>query len=187
MSLARQLKQLLISLRPRQWTKNLLVYAALIFSERLFDGPAVAAATAAFVIFCLLSGAVYLVNDLADLEQDRRHPVKRDRPLASGKLSRSFATVAAICIVVIALVGAFSLGTRFGVAGVVYFVMMTAYSLALKHVVILDVLIVALGFVLRAVAGALAIDVAFSNWLLICTLLGALFLALAKRRHELTL
>lgn len=141
----------------------------------------------AFAIFCLLSGAVYLVNDLVDVEQDRRHPVKRDRPLASGNLSRSVAIAAALVMVVVGLAGAFSIGTRFGVASVVYFVTMTAYSLALKNVVILDVLIVAMGFVLRAVAGALAIDVAFSNWLLVCTLLLALFLALAKRRHELTL
>jgi len=186
-SLARQLKQLLISLRPHQWTKNLVVLAALIFAERLFDGPSLAAAAIAFVIFCLLSGAVYLVNDLVDLDQDRRHPVKRDRPLASGKLSHRVAVTAAVVIVAVGLTGAFLLGARFGVAAVVYFVTMTAYSLALKNVVILDVLIVALGFVLRAVAGALAIDVVFSNWLLVCTLLGALFLALAKRRHELTL
>ena len=121
------------------------------------------------------------------MEQDRRHPVKRDRPLASGKLSPVVALTAAVSIVVIGLTGAFLLGTRFGIAALIYFAMMTAYSLALKNVVILDVLVVALGFVLRAVAGALAIDVAFSNWLLVCTLLLALFLALAKRRHELTL
>ena len=187
MSLARQLKQLLISLRPHQWTKNLLVFAALIFAERLFDGPAVTASSLAFVVFCLLAGSVYLVNDLVDLEQDRRHPVKRDRPMAAGKLSPIVALAAAVSIMVVGLAGAFRLGTPFGVASVVYVVTMIAYSLALKNVVILDVLIVAMGFVLRAVAGALAIDVAFSSWLLVCTLLGALFLALAKRRHELTL
>lgn len=187
MSYARQLKQLLVSLRPHQWTKNLVVLAALIFAQRLFHGPSLRSAAIAFGIFCLLSGAVYLVNDLVDIEQDRRHPVKRERPLASGKLSKGFALTSAGIILVVALVGAFALATPFGVASVVYFVTMTGYSLALKHVVILDVLVVALGFVLRAVAGALAIDVAFSNWLLVCTLLGALFLALAKRRHELTL
>ena len=187
MSFARQLKQLLISLRPHQWTKNLVVLAPLIFAERLFDGPSLVAAAKAFAIFCLLSGAVYLVNDLIDVERDRWHPIKRDRPLASGKLSPAVASVAAVTIVVVGLTGAFLLGTRFGIAALVYFLMMTAYSLALKNVVILDVLVVALGFVLRAVAGALAIDVVFSNWLLVCTLLGALFLALAKRRHELTL
>ena len=187
MSLARQLKQILITLRPHQWSKNLILFAALIFAERLFDGPSLAAAAIAFAIFCLLSGAVYLVNDLIDVERDRRHPIKRDRPLASGTLSPVVAMVAAVSIVVVGLTGAFLLGTRFGIAALVYFLMMTAYSLALKNVVILDVLIVALGFVLRAVAGALAIDVVFSNWLLVCTLLGAMFLALAKRRHELTL
>ena len=187
MSLARQLKQLLISLRLHQWIKNLVVLAPLIFAERLFDGPSFTAAAIAFAIFCLLSGAVYLVNDLIDVEQDRRHPIKRDRPLASGKLSPVVAIAAAVSIVAVGLTGAFLIGTRFGLAALVYFLTMTAYSLALKNVVILDVLIVALGFVLRAVAGALAIDVVFSNWLLMCTLLGALFLALAKRRHELTL
>lgn len=187
MSPAGQLKQLFISLRPHQWTKNTVVLAALIFAERLFDGPSLTAAAIAFVIFCLLSGGVYLVNDLVDVEQDRRHPVKRNRPLASGKLSHGVALASAMLIVAVGLTGAFLLGTSFGVASVIYFVTMTAYSLALKNVVILDVLIVALGFVLRAVAGALAIDVAFSNWLLVCTLLIALFLALAKRRHELTL
>ncbi len=187
MSLARQLKQILISLRPQQWTKNLVVLAALGFAERLFDGPALTAAAIAFGIFCLLSGGVYLVNDLVDVEQDRRHPVKRDRPLASGKLSRGVALTAAVSIVIVGLPSAFLLGTRFGIAALVYFVTMTLYSLVLKNVVILDVLVVALGFVLRAVAGALAIDEPFSNWLLVCTLLLALFLALAKRRHELTL
>jgi 4-hydroxybenzoate polyprenyltransferase len=186
-SLVRQLEQLLVSLRPHQWTKNLVVLAALIFAERLFDGPSLRSAAIAFVIFCLLSGATYLVNDLVDIEHDRRHPVKRDRPLASGTLSKGFAVASAGVILTIALIGGFALATSFGVASVVYFVTMTAYSLALKHVVIVDVLVVALGFVLRAVAGALAIDVAFSSWLLVCTLLGALFLALAKRRRELTL
>lgn len=186
-SFFRQLGPLLVSLRPYQWTKNLVVLAALIFAERLFDGPSLRSAAMAFGIFCLLSGAVYLVNDLVDIEQDRRHPVKRERPLASGKLSRGFALVSAGIILAVALVGGFALAIPFGIASVVYFVTMTAYSLALKHVVILDVLVVALGFVLRAIAGALAIDVAFSHWLLVCTLLGALFLALAKRRHELTL
>ncbi len=187
MSFYHQLGALFASLRPHQWTKNLVVLAALIFAERLFHGPSLLAAGAAFAIFCVLAGSVYLVNDLVDQEQDRRHPIKRHRPLASGRLSRRVAAVGAAIFVSFGLVAGFALDPGFGVVALAYFVTMTAYSLKLKHVVILDVLIVAMGFVMRAVAGALAIHVAFSNWLLLCTLLGALFLALAKRRHERTL
>ena len=196
-----QLGQLFLSLRPQQWTKNLVLLAALVFAERLFDVPSVLVASAAFVIFCLLSSAVYLVNDLADLEQDRKHvcpssatveqdrkhPVKRNRPLAAGKLSARLAIGAAVVLVTGGLAASYWLAPGFGVVATIYFATMTAYSFILKNIVILDVLIVAFGFVLRAVAGALAIDVIFSNWLLTCTLLAALFLALAKRRQELTL
>jgi len=185
--LVRQLKQLFISLRPHQWTKNLVVLAALIFAERLYHVPSLRLAGGAFVAFCMLSGAVYLVNDLADLEGDRRHPVKRMRPLAAGLLSTSVAKAAALALAGAGLGGSFAIGARFAAVAVVYFVSMMAYSLALKNVVVVDVLVVAMGFVLRALAGAVAIGVAFSHWLLICTLLFALFLALAKRRQELTL
>jgi 4-hydroxybenzoate polyprenyltransferase len=127
------------------------------------------------------------VNDLVDLERDRMHPVKSHRPLAAGRLSPSLARRAALIIVLAALGGSFALGTSFGVAALVYFGLMAGYSYFLKNVVILDVLTVAFAFVLRAIAGAVAIGVAFSNWLLIVTMLLALFLALSKRRHELTL
>lgn len=187
MSLVRKLELLLRSLRPQQWTKNLVVLAALIFAERLYDPEALAAAGGAFVVFCMLSGAVYLINDLMDLEGDRRHPVKKLRPLAAGALSPRFAATATVALAAGALGWSLAIGTAFAITSVVYFVVMTAYSLTLKHVVILDVLLVAFGFVLRAIAGAVAIREPFSNWLLICTLLLALFLALAKRRHELTL
>lgn len=182
-----QFSGLLASLRPHQWTKNLLVLAALVFAEKLYDLSALGAALVAFALFCLLSGAVYLVNDLVDLEADRLHPVKSLRPLAAGKLSPGFARVAAPVIAILALAGSFLLNVPFGVATLVYFLLMMGYSLALKNVVIVDVLVIAFGFVLRAIAGAMAIDVDFSNWLLICTLLAALFLALCKRRQELTL
>jgi len=184
---ARQLKELFISLRPHQWTKNLVVLAALVFAERLFHVPSILAAGTAFVIFCMLSGAVYLVNDLTDLVGDRNHPVKRDRPLASGRLSPRVAVTGVVLFFAGGLAGAWWLGRDLAVVAAIYSVTMVAYSFALKNVVILDVLVVAFGFVLRAIAGALAIHVAFSNWLLICTWLLALFLALAKRRHELTL
>lgn len=178
---------LLLSLRPGQWTKNLLVFAPLIFAVRLFDPASVVAATAAFVLFCLLSGVVYLVNDLADRDTDRLHPTKRHRPIAAGDVPVGVAMAAALGLGVLALWGSFALGWRFGAIAVGYLVMQGAYSGPLKHVVIIDVLIVAIGFVMRAAAGAVAIDVVISNWLFVCTILGALFIALAKRRHELVL
>ena len=182
-----QLYNLFLSLRPHQWTKNLVVFAALVFVPRLHHLPSVVAAVGAFGLFCLLSGAVYLVNDLLDLERDRLHPVKRQRPLAAGLLSPSLAKGAAVVIVLAALGGSFALGTYFGLVALVYIGLMTGYSFVLKNVVILDVLTVSFAFVLRAVAGAVAIEVVFSNWLLIVTMLLALFLTLSKRRHEFTL
>ena len=183
MSLARTL---LVSLRPHQWTKNLVVLAALAFSKHLFDdADAVMRAGVAFVVFCALSGAVYVVNDLADLERDRLHPVKRARPIASGALPVPAARAAAAALFGLGLVAAWALGPGFFLCALAYLALNLAYSFGLKNVVILDVLAIAIGFVLRAVAGAVAIQVAFSEWLIVCTLLLALFLALAKRRHEL--
>jgi 4-hydroxybenzoate polyprenyltransferase len=178
-------RALLVSLRPHQWTKNLVVLAALAFSKHLFDPDAVLRAGLAFVLFCGLSGAAYLVNDLADLEQDRLHPEKRLRPLASGALPLHVARLSAASLGAAGLAGALALGWGFASAALAYLLLNLAYSLWLKHTVILDVLAISLGFVLRAVAGALAIDVRFSDWLLVCTTLLALFLSLAKRRHEL--
>jgi 4-hydroxybenzoate polyprenyltransferase len=178
---------LLHSLRPRQWTKNLLVFGALAFAQRLGDPTAVLKAVVAFVVFCALSGAVYLVNDVLDREQDRRHPTKAKRPIASGALNVNVAIVAAVVLSAAALAVAFSLGWEFFAVATTYLVLQWTYSAFLKHVVILDVLCVAAGFTLRAVAGGAAIMVPVSNWLVLCTTLGALFLALCKRRHELTL
>jgi 4-hydroxybenzoate polyprenyltransferase len=183
----RQLRQLFISLRPQQWTKNFVVLAALIFAERLYHVPSLLRAGTAFAVFCMLSGAVYLVNDLADLEGDRRHPVKRGRPLPSGALSPTFARAAALGLALVGIGVSFAIGRNFAAVSALYFIAMVGYSLVLKNIVVLDVLVVAMGFVLRALAGAVAIGVAFSHWLLICTLLLALFLALAKRRQELML
>jgi 4-hydroxybenzoate polyprenyltransferase len=173
----------LLSLRPRQWVKNFFVFAGLIFSQSLFT-PLVWPALAAFVIFCALSGAIYLFNDLADVEKDRLHPTKRRRPIASGALSVPAGAAIGVLTLVGSLVAAYALSARFGVVATVYAALLTAYSVWLKHVVILDVLTVAIGFVLRAVAGAAAIGVEISGWLVICTILVALFLALGKRRHE---
>ena len=156
----------LLSLRPRQWVKNFFVFAGLIFSQSLFT-PLVWPALAAFAIFCALSGAVYLFNDLADMEKDRLHPTKRRRPIASGALSVPAAVALGVLTLVGSLVAAYALSARFGVVATVYAALLTAYSVWLKHVVILDVLTVAIGFVLRAVAGAAAIGVDITGWLVI--------------------
>ena len=177
------LAALLVSVRPRQWIKNLFVFAGLIFSHKLFTADATRA-LGAFVVFCALSGVVYLLNDVADRERDRAHPVKRKRPVASGALSVRAALVAALVLAVGALGGAAALGPMFLLTAALYVVLLVLYSATLKHVVIVDVITVATGFVLRAVGGAVAIDVEISGALLICTFLIALFLALGKRRHE---
>lgn len=175
------------SLRPAQWTKNLIVFAALIFGERLFDPTAALYAGVAFLAFCGLSGVVYLVNDIVDREADRQHPLKRLRPVAAGVLPVSVASVAAAGISTVALAASFWLGPAFFLHAVAYLLLQVAYSLGLKRQVILDVLAIAIGFVLRASAGGAAVGVHVSQWLLLCTILLALFLALAKRRHEITL
>jgi 4-hydroxybenzoate polyprenyltransferase len=175
------------SLRPEQWTKNLILFGGLLFGQRLFDLRSVLYATVAFAVFCALSGVVYLLNDVADRDADRRHPLKQHRPIASGALSTSAALAAAGVIGLVALVVAFVLRVQFGFFAAAYLGLLTIYSGPLKHVVIIDVLTIAIGFVLRAAAGAVAIDVPISNWLLFITILGALFLALSKRRHELVL
>ena len=178
---------LLLSLRPRQWTKNLFVFGALVFAQRLGDLNSVVRATIAFFVFCALSGAVYLVNDVLDREQDRRHPLKAKRPIASGALSTNAAVIAATALGAAALAVALMLGLPFFAASAAYLSLMFAYSAFLKHIVILDVLTIAIGFTLRAAAGGAAIAVPVSHWLLLCTTLLALFLALSKRRHELVL
>jgi 4-hydroxybenzoate polyprenyltransferase len=178
---------LLTSLRPGQWTKNLLVFAGVLFARELFNPAALARAVAAFVIFCALSGAVYLVNDIADRGNDRQHPHKARRPIASGALSVTLAGWAAACLAIAALGSAFALGVPFGAVAAAYVVLNLLYSGSLKHIVIIDVLTVSIMFVLRAAAGAVVIGVVMSHWLLVCTILLALFLSLAKRRHELVL
>ena len=181
------LYNLLLSLRPGQWTKNLFVFAALVFAQRLGDGVAVVRTVLAFAVFCALSGAVYLVNDVFDREQDRIHPLKASRPIASGALSPAVALTCSGMLAAVALAVALALGLPFFEMAAAYVVLLIAYSAFLKHIVILDVLTIAAGFTLRASAGAAAIGVPISHWLLVCTMLLALFIALSKRRHELTL
>lgn len=176
---------LVASLRPRQWTKNLLVFAGLIFSQSLQQPALVARSTLAFVLFCLLSGGIYLINDVMDAERDRAHPRKRHRPVASGRLPARVALAAGVALLVGASAVGFWLSPRFGVVAVGYVALLTAYSIGLKHVVIVDTLVIAAGFVLRALAGVVVLDIDFSHWFLLCTSLLALFLTFGKRRHEL--
>jgi 4-hydroxybenzoate polyprenyltransferase len=173
------------SLRPRQWPKNGVVLLSLVFAQQLGQPEQVVRAVAATLLFCLLSGTVYLSNDLRDVEHDRLHPRKRRRPIASGRLSPTVAVVATVLLAGLALAGAFALSTGFGWVALGYLGLQAVYVALVKHVVILDVLVLALGFVLRAVAGAVVVGVPISPWLYVCALLLALFLALGKRRQEL--
>jgi len=177
------LRAIVASMRPRQWVKNLFVFAGLIFAQRLFT-PAAWLALAGFAIFCALSGAIYLINDVADRDRDRLDPRKRLRPIAAGRLPVPMAIAAAALLIVGGLGFAAILSRAFLATAVAYVVLLIAYSAWLKHIVIVDVIVVACGFVLRAVAGAVVIDVEMSGWLLICTILLALFLTLGKRRYE---
>ena len=177
---------LLVSLRPKQWTKNLLLFAGLLFTlDQKHTAAQFRNALLGFLLFSLLSGVVYLVNDLADRESDRRHPRKCRRPIASGELSPSLAITAAILLALVSLAASFALGLRFGSVALLYLLLTFAYSFCFKHVVLLDVLLLAAGFVLRAIAGAFVIEVSISSWLILCTLMLALFLGLSKRRAEL--
>ena len=178
---------LVLSLRPSQWTKNLIIFGALGLSQRLLDVDAVLVSCAAFAIFCVLSGVVYLLNDIADREADRQHPLKRFRPIASGALPVPVAIGWALGLGLGGLAAAFWLRPIFGVVATSYVLLLALYSWQLKHIVILDVLTIAIGFVMRAAAGAVAIAVPISHWLYVLTILLALFLALSKRRHELVL
>lgn len=177
---------ILQSMRPKQWMKNLFVFAGLLFTlDKPHTSADLLAVISAFVLFCVFSGSVYLMNDIRDAERDRLHPIKRNRPIASGRLSVRTATVASVVLMVIGLACAFRLSVGFGIIGAAYLALQMVYSFGLKNVVLLDVMIVATGFVLRAVAGAEVLNVVISQWLLVCTILLALFLGLAKRRTEL--
>lgn len=182
-----QLTGLLRSFRPQQWTKNLFVLAPLVFAQRLTDGAALRDAALAFAAFCAAASAVYLINDLRDRDEDRRHPLKSRRPIAAGIVGATPAVLAAAALALASLAIGARLGPPFLPWLSVYLALNLAYTLALKSMVILDVMTIALGFVVRVLAGAAAIEVEVSNWLLLCTTFLALFLAFSKRRHELIL
>ena len=182
-----QARDLWALLRPTQWSKNTVLFAALIFSKHLFVASDVAIVTAAFVFFCCTASGAYVMNDIRDCERDRQHPLKSRRPLPSGRVPRSVAVTVAAALMTIGLGGAFALGLGFGLLTAFYLVLQVAYTFAFKDMVILDVMAIASGFVVRAVAGGVVIGVPVSQWLIICTFLLALFLGFSKRRHELVL
>jgi len=175
------------SLRPAQWSKNVFVFAPLVFAQKLQDPHALLRATLAFAAFCSAASAVYLVNDVRDRDEDRRHPLKRHRAIAAGTLGVGPALVAATLLAVAAGIAAWRLGPAFTALLGGYVLLNLTYSLYLKQRVILDVMAIAAGFVLRVLAGAAAVPAPVSSWLLLCTIFLALFLAFSKRRHELTL
>lgn len=175
------------SLRPEQWIKNLFIFAGILFSQNFFNLALLLKVVLAFFTFCLLSGAVYILNDLVDLECDRRNDARSRRPMASGRLKPSFAVLSLVILIPLLLGLSYCLGIYFFLVALIYFLVQLSYSFYLKHIVILDVFAIAFGFVLRVIAGAVVISVEFSSWLLICTFLLALFLGLSKRRHELVI
>ncbi|MCB0045908.1 MAG: decaprenyl-phosphate phosphoribosyltransferase [Caldilineaceae bacterium] len=182
------LRGLIKTMRPQQWVKNIIIYAALVFDGRLFDLALFGRVTLVVLLFSLISSSVYIMNDLADIEKDRHHPRKRNRPLASGQLHPRLATAAAIVLGLAGIGGAWLLDPLIAAVLVIYLLQNIAYSAYLKHVVIIDVMVLSLGFLLRVLAGALAAHVSnFSPWLYVCVGLLALFLGFGKRRHEITL
>ena len=203
MSIRDHLCALLVAMRPRQWTKNLVLFIGLVFAQQLFHEIACARAILAFVVFCFSSSSIYILNDLLDLDKDRQHPLKRHRPLASGRLPISWATAGVGTLLVcnsLLILALFSIPVShdiyaanggasilFTLTVVVYLLLMTLYSMYLKHIVLVDVFVIAIGFMLRILAGAIVISVLISPWLYMVTCFLSLFLALTKRRHELTL
>lgn len=182
------LSGLIKSMRPRQWTKNVFVFVPLFFDRKLTDPESVLRTLAAFVLFCLMSSSVYLMNDLVDMEKDRQHPTKKSRPLPAGQLSPRVAGAAAILFAAGSLIAGYLLSPMLSLILLIYLVIQVAYTLWLKNVVLVDVMVIASGFLLRIGAGVAVIEVErFSPWLYVFSGFLALFLALGKRRHELVL
>ncbi|MFQ5942178.1 MAG: decaprenyl-phosphate phosphoribosyltransferase [Anaerolineales bacterium] len=182
------LKAFIRAMRPRQWVKNVFIFAALAFDEQLTQSEPLLRTIAGFVLLCLISSAVYILNDVADVEADRQHPIKRNRPVAAGQMSISLALGFAIVLAAFSLALSFALETNFGWIVALYFVLNLFYSFWLKHMPIIDVMLIAAGFVLRVAAGVVLIEVArFSPWLYVCTTLLALIIGFGKRRAEIIL
>lgn len=181
-------------LRPKQWTKNLLLFAGIVFAQKWTEQHLVINAVAGFLIFCALSGVVYITNDILDVEKDKEHPKKKKRPIASGAISPMAAGIGAVILLVVALAGAWMITVNFFIASAIYVALVSAYSFKFKHVVILDIMLLAMGFVVRALAGIEAINVDPVNhpievtpYFILTTLFLALFLAICKRRNEMVL
>jgi len=182
------LKAILKTMRPRQWTKNVFVLAALVFDRQLFTLDSVLRSVGGMLLFCLLSSSVYIINDIRDVEADRQHPTKRNRPIASGKLPVPVAIGTVVVLLAVTFTLAFLLSRQFFIIAALYFAINLAYSLGLKNVLLVDVLIIAAGFVLRVAAGVSLIEVErFSPWLYVVTTLGALYIGFGKRRAEVML
>lgn len=178
------LKDYIVLLRPQQWFKNVFVFAGLLFSKQFYDTSSILTSCWTFIVFCILSSGIYIINDIFDYEEDRMHPFKSKRPIAAQKLSRRTGLIIAILCIILSLSGSYLINTGLFVTCLIYYFMMVLYSVAVKHFIILDVLFVAIGYVLRAIAGAVAIEVVISSWLLLCSLLLALLIVVAKRRNE---
>ncbi len=182
-----ELGVLLRSIRVKQWVKNLFLFAALVFSRNLLNLKLFVNSALGFICFSFAASSIYLLNDLLDYESDVKHPVKCKRPIASGELSKKHAAIGACCLAGTSLLGALFLNSSFALVILIYLLTNVAYSIKLKHMVIIDVMVIAFGFVLRVISGGLIIHVSISLWLIVCTTLLSLFLALSKRRHELVL
>ena len=181
------IKALIKTIRPKQWYKNILIFVGIVFSLNILNFQMWLGVILAFVLFCMLSGSEYIINDILDIKKDRKHPTKCKRPIASGELKKSHAFLFASLLIICAMWGSYLINTQFLIISLTYFFLILSYSLFLKHLIIVDLLVISVGFVIRAVAGCFAIGVLISPWLIVCAFLLALFLALGKRRHELML
>ena len=186
--MSNQLHNIVKTMRPKQWLKNVFVFAGLVFDRQLFSLASFLLTLAAAFLFCLASSMIYIINDLVDIEFDRQHPIKKHRPLASGALSQRSAIIALVMLGLFTFPAAFFLNTALGWIIAAYFILMLAYSLWLKHIALIDVMIIAAGFVLRVAAGVMIIETErFSPWLVVATVFLALFIGLGKRRSEIEL
>ena len=181
------LKELLITMRPQQWYKNLVLFVSIIFSLNIRNLEMWSLVISAFVVFCLISGGEYIINDIVDREKDKNHPKKQKRPIASGMLKLNHALLFSIILIIGGLVASYFINIQFMILSISYILLILFYSLILKHIIIVDILVISIGFVIRAIAGGVAINVFISPWLIVCTFLLALFLGIAKRRNELVL
>lgn len=177
---------LLIAMRPKQWSKNVIVFAGLFFAEDIFDPQKIKSAVFAFIFFCLVSSAGYLLNDILDRKKDALHPRKKHRPIAAGKITPLTAGIAAAILFSTSIIFCFTISSILGVILLIYFLQTAAYSLILKKIIIIDVILIAAGFMFRAISGVLVIEEPISSWLIICTIFLSLFLALNKRYAEIS-